>query len=398
MNTISLKRAVNLMLTFSICLLTLFLTGCWDRVEINDLALVMATGLDKANDNNIELSVQLAIPKAMGGGQGMVGGHGGDKPTIVEKATGKTIFEAMSRLQEKVSRRIFWGHNEVIIIGEKLAREGIQRHIDFFTRHPSPRERSFVFVAKGKAIDTLKVIPDLERSSAEITRELANFKIGMSVTLKELVQMLIGNTRAAALPWIEVEREPENKMGLRVNGTAVFKKDKMVGRINDKVTRGVLWLRNEIKLSAVTFEPKGAEGQISFNLLRSHTELIPKIENGKWKITAKVVTEDDVVENETKLNLMNPKIVKEIEKQLEQEIDDRILMTVKLVQEEMEADIFGFADAFYRHYPDQWSKVKDQWDEKFPEVEVDIKSNAYIRRPGMSTSPQGIPENEVKGK
>ncbi|MDQ7861043.1 hypothetical protein RCO48_08405 [Peribacillus frigoritolerans] len=40
---------------------------------------------------------------------------------IVEKATGTTIFDAMSLLQEKFSRRIFWGHNQVIIIGEKTS-------------------------------------------------------------------------------------------------------------------------------------------------------------------------------------------------------------------------------------------------------------------------------------
>jgi spore germination protein KC len=384
-------KTVKTVLILSICLFMLLLTGCWDRTEINDLALVLGTGIDITDDNKIELSVQLSIPNAMGGGQqGRVGG----KPTIVEKATGTTIYDAISRLQEKVSRHIFWGHNQVIIIGEKLAEEGIQKHFDFFARHPEPRIRAYIFVTDGKAIDVLKVIPNIEKSSAEIARELANFKIGMSVTLKDLLQMLSGEAGAVALPWIETKRED----GLRVNGTAVFKKDQMVGRIEDKETRGLLWLRNEIELSSVTFEPKGAEGKISFNLLRSRTKLIPKIENENWKIMVEIVTEDDVVENETKLNLMNPKIVKKLERQLEQEIDKRIHLTFELVQKEMEVDIFGFAEAFHRQYPDQWSKVKDQWDQQFPEVEVEIKSKAYIRRPGMSTSPQGLPEKEVKGK
>ncbi|HZH61585.1 MAG TPA: Ger(x)C family spore germination protein [Metabacillus sp.] len=396
MNTISLTKAVKLILTFSICSFTILLTGCWDRVELNDLALVMAAGLDKSDDDKIELSVQLAIPQAMGGGQRM---GGGGKPTTVEKVTGKTIFDAMSQLQEKVSRRIFWGHNRVIIIGDKLAEEGIQEHIDFFARYPSPRLRAFLFVSDGKAIDALKIIPDLEKSSAEVAKELAKFKVGMSVTVTDLLQMLSGEAGAAALPWIEVdEDEPVGKGVLRVNGTAVFKKDKMVGRIDDSVTRGVLWLKDEIELASVTVEPKGADGQISFNLLRSRTELIPKIDNGKWKMIVKIVTEDDAVENETKLNLMNPKIAKQLEKQLEQDIDERIRMTLEQVQKEMEADIFGFAEVFHRQYPDQWSKVKDHWEEKFPEIEVEMKTKAYIRRPGMSTSPQGVPQKEVKGK
>ncbi|MBK5502901.1 Ger(x)C family spore germination protein [Peribacillus sp. TH14] len=395
MNTISLTKAVKLMLTFSICSSTLLLAGCWDRVEINNLGIVLAAGLDKTADDKFEISVQMAIPEAMGGGQGMGGGEGGGgKMVIVEKATGTTIFDAMSLLQEKFSRRIFWGHNQVIIIGEKLAKEGIQKHIDFFARYPDSPIRANTFVTDGEAIDVLKAIPDLERSSAEFARDLANLKVGMSVTVKDLLQMLSGESEAAALPWIEVEQEGR----LSVNGTAVFKKDKMVGRLDDKITRGLLWVRNEIELSAVTVKPKkGAEDHISFNLLRSRTELIPKIENGNWIMTVKIVTEDDVVENETKLNLMNPRIVKKLERQLELEIEQRIRIMLEQLQKEMEADILGFAEAFHRQYPDQWSKVKDQWGEKFPEIEVEIKSKAYIRRPGMSTSPQGVPEKEVIG-
>lgn len=39
-------------------------------------------------------------------------------------------------------------------------------------------------------------------------------------------------------------------------GTAVLKKDKMVGQIDTKVTRGLLWLRNEIEVTAITINPK----------------------------------------------------------------------------------------------------------------------------------------------
>ena len=32
------------------------LSGCWDRVEVNDLAIVTAAAIDKKDDNQIELS------------------------------------------------------------------------------------------------------------------------------------------------------------------------------------------------------------------------------------------------------------------------------------------------------------------------------------------------------
>lgn len=395
MTNMFLMKALKITLVFTIC--SLLLTGCWDRIEINDLGLVLATGLDLTDDGELELSVQLAIPQAMGGGQGPSGGQGGGgEATTVEKVTGRTIFDALSKLQASVSRRIFWGHNRVIIIGEKLAEAGIQKHIDFFARHPSPRLRSYIFVSKGKATDVLSVVPDFENASSEVAREIAKFQIGLSVTLKDLLEMLSGEAGAAVLPWIEVEQEEKGKGGLRVNGTAVFKKDKMIDRIDEELTRGILWLRDEVKLAAVILEPEEAEGHISFDLLRSRTELVPKIENDNWKMIVKITTEDDTVENETNLNLMNPEIVKKLEKQLEEMVEERIRVTLDQVQKELKVDVFGFSDAFHNKYPKQWAKVKDQWGEKFPEIEVEIQTKAYIRRPGMSTTPQGKPEEEVQ--
>ncbi len=375
---------------------TIFLTGCWDRVEINDIGIILGAGLDKADNDMIELSVQLAVPKAMGGGSGGQSGSSA-KPFTVEKVTGRTISDAMSNLQGKFSRHIFWGHNRIIVIGEKLAKEGIQEHLDFFARHHDPRLRSYIFVAE-KASDVLQVIPAVENTSAEVARELAKFHFGLEVTVKELLQMLSGETGACALPWLEVDKELNGKGGLRLYGTVVFRKDKMVGKIDDKLTRGLLWLRDEIKLATVTIEPKENEGDISFIILRSYTVLTPKIQNGKWEMAVKIIIENDALENETKLNLMNPKIVNSLQKQLGKEVDQRIKLTLEEVQKGMGADIFGFGEEFHRKYPKQWSIVKDQWDEKFPEIEVEVKTKAYIRRPGMSTSPQGVPEKEVKEK
>ena len=61
----------RILLLLSICVSILFLSGCWDRVEVNDLAIVTATAIDKSDDNQIELSIQIFIPKSLssGGGQ-----------------------------------------------------------------------------------------------------------------------------------------------------------------------------------------------------------------------------------------------------------------------------------------------------------------------------------------
>lgn len=371
-----------------ICLLLFVLSGCWDRVEINDLAIVTGMGIDKTDEGDIELSVQIANPKAMASSGSSSGGQSSGDPIVVNTVTGKTIFDARSKLQEGLSRQFFEGHNRVIFISKELAEDGIKKHVDFFARFPSPRLRANVFIVDSKASDILKVPCDFELNSAEVARELAKLKIGLNITTKDLLQQLANESGSIALPIITAEENPAGKKGLRLSGSAIFKKDKMVGQIDSALTRGVLWIRNKIEMSSVTLEPENTEGYISFELLRSSTELIPTIKNGEWKMIVNITTEDDVVENETNLDILDTKITNKLEKQLEQKVKDRIQDTLDYVQKELEADIFGFGEAFHHKFPKQWEKEKDKWEEKFPKLEVEINGEAYIRRPGRSNIPQ----------
>ncbi|GAA0432284.1 Ger(x)C family spore germination protein [Lentibacillus halophilus] len=392
-----LRKTGNRKHVLLLCLIPIFLSGCWDRAEVNDLAIVSGMGINKTDEGDIKLSVQIINPKAIGGQGNSGGGQSGGNPVTVETAVGKTIFDARSKLQEQFSRKLFEGHNRVVIIGKSLAEAGIRKHIDFFARFPNPRLRANVFFTDGKASKILKVIPNLEVDSAEVARELAQLQIGMNVTIKDLLQQMASESGDVALPRISVNKGKLGE-GLRVNGTAIFKKDQLVGQIDDKVTRGLLWLIDQIQLSTVTIKPKDAKGYISFKLLRSSTELKPKIKNGTWTMTVNITTEDDVAENETKLDMMDPKVTKKLEKQLEKRIDKRIEMTLDKVQKGMEADVFNFAEAFHRTYPNQWKKAKNKWEEKFPELEINIQSTAKIRRPGRSTGPQGVPPDKEEQK
>nr|WP_054671091.1 hypothetical protein [Calditerricola satsumensis] len=119
----------------------------------------------------------------------------------------------------------------MIVIGERLARESIVPHIDFFARYPRTRLHAYVFVSKGNAAQVLSHIPPLERNAADAMRELAKFRIGKSTTMKELLQMLHTEGQSALVPWIE-ETATDGKQGdatlLRLDGVAILKNGKMI--------------------------------------------------------------------------------------------------------------------------------------------------------------------------
>lgn len=240
----------------------------------------------------------------------------------------------------------------------------------------------------------------LERSTAEALREYATLHIGMSVTLVDFRNMLNGEARAVALPYIQKGSKLDEQAQIQENsllmGTAIFRNDKMIGALTTKATRGLLWLRNEIIRASVSVNIPGGQGLISVIPLRATTKLVPKIENGKWSILVKIDTEGDVVENGTRLNMMDLSSIALVEKAVENEIRSRVSLALFYLQKELHADVTNFAAAFHRKYPQQWDEVKQSWDEIYPQVEVSTKIHAAIRRPGLTSESVGYPASQEK--
>lgn len=384
-----------------ISIIVLLLSGCWDRKEVNDLGLVTAAGIDKISDKTLELSVLVYIPKSAGSQQSMDGGSGGvSAQTLVRSATGITIADAMSKLQEKLPRHIFWGHSEVFIFNDELAKMGLAKQVDFIIRYPQLRERSQIFITHQKAKKVLSLLPPLERDLATVLRELESLKMGMEVTVKNYAEKLISDSKDTAVPYIKMLPPAEGKKKKEtiayISGTAIFKKDKMVGIIDASVTRGVLWLRNEVQLATVTVKPREAKGYVSLSLLEASSKLVPGFDHGRWKMVLKTEAEADIIQNTTQLDMTDPKVVKSLQRQLKKEIEDKVNLALTSVQKDMKADIFGFGDAFHRKYPALWKKQKSHWNEIFPNVDVTIDSNIKIRRQGMNSVLSSIFPREVK--
>ncbi|MDQ0903563.1 Ger(x)C family spore germination protein [Paenibacillus sp. V4I7] len=382
------------------------LSGCWSRIEVNDLAFVTAAGIDKMEDGKIRLALQVAIPRMLGAaGQGGFGGEKdiGTKAVWIVSEKGETILDAYRRLQEKLPRRIFFSHSGIIIIGDQMARGGVSPILDFFIRQREARMRSYIIFTKGESLNILKFIPKLEKIPAEIMREQVKQHIGVRINLKDFVHMLVteGVEPVAAemeLASSNLANEEDSKApspsnletNLSVKGSAIFKKDRLVGWMNDLETRGVLWLRKEMKTGVVTVNiPKEkGNGKISVLILKAKTQITPILRNGELNMEVKVRAENELYENNSKLDVSDPKVIQFVENELEEDLKQRIQIVLDMAQKKFESDIFGFGIEVERRYPKEWkNKYKEHWEEEFPKLKVNIIANMTVNRTGLTNKP-----------
>jgi spore germination protein KC len=379
-------KMMRMLLIWGITLI--LLTGCWNRVEINDLAIVTAIGLDLVEDDQLRLTLQVAVPSKLA--MGTTGGSGG-KSTIVISETGASVSEAYRNIQGKLSRRIFFSQSRVLLIGEDLAKKGVFHIVDFHTRYAEPRINSFIMFTKGKASKIINSMPKFESVSAEETRELAKMSVGFKIYVRDFLNMLLTEgiePFASQFTLKPLEVNTKNKPGetQAVNGIAVFKGDKLVGWMDEVEARGLLWLRNEIKTGVITVnipEEKGG-GNISMEIVRGETNIVPILKRGELKLDVDVVTELSVIENDSKLNLLETKVIEEIQTYAEEKISKRIGMIIEKAQKEYESDIFGFGQSVYKKYPKEWNThYKENWENEFAQTKVAVHSKAFVRRIGL---------------
>lgn len=376
------RRTAPAFLSLLVC--AFLLAGCWNAREVNDLAIITATGVDLTEDGQIELSVKIYLTSPSGSGS-MSGQPDGNKGTsVVRSVTGINMADAASRLQKKISRKVFWGQTDVFLFGERMARAGLEEPLDFLLRHTASRERAHVFVSESTAKNVLLLSPPIERSVADALVRMAEQQTGLNITMMDLAQMLISKSKAAVLPIVLITSgQGEQESFPYIQGVAAIKNGRMIGQMNENATRGVMWLRNEIRQATVTVSPEQSDGYVSLHLHRNHTRLIPKIEGGRWIMTVRITGQDDVVENTTDLDLSVPDHIGKVEKELEKVVNTRVKMALELAQKEYNADVFQFADTFYRKYPKIWEANADRWDEIFPKVEVRLETDMRIARPGL---------------
>lgn len=101
-------------------IVTMLISGCWDRNEINDYAFWIGTALDLSENGKLTKALRLQFPLISKAARG---GGSEQRANIVLTATGTSIVDLTQQIQDKLPRRVFLGHRRSIFIGEKLAKK-----------------------------------------------------------------------------------------------------------------------------------------------------------------------------------------------------------------------------------------------------------------------------------
>lgn len=379
--------------TFVLLILSLVLTGCWDRRELNEIAITLALGIDKV-DEEFQLTAQVVVPSEVSMKQ-----SSGRSTVTLFQATGETIFEAFRKMTIDSPRKIYPGHLRMLVIGEELAKAGVGESLDLLSRDWELRSDFYVVVAKDKtAAEILNVTTPIESIPANkmfntLKTSEENWAVTKGVTLDELLGDFITDGKDAVLTGIQVFGNQEvgsSKQNvesitpaaqIQYDYLAVFRQDKLVGWLNESESKGYNYIIDSVK-STVASISCPEEGKVSIEVINSKSELKGKINKGEPEVNVTIEVEGNVGEVECHIDMKDTKTIDALEKSYEKELKEIVHQTIETLQKQYKSDIFGFGQAIHRSNPKTWKKIKNRWDEEFTELTVNVEVDMKIRDTG----------------
>ncbi|WP_226528626.1 Ger(x)C family spore germination protein [Metabacillus niabensis] len=385
--------------------LLLFLTGCWDREELDEIAIVAGIAVDKGKEKKYRMTVEV-INSAEFGKQSAQG----NAPVNIYTLEGNSLSELSNKMNVGLTRKLVFSHTRVLYISEEVARDGIFGFLDFLDRSGQFRNDFSIVITSGYPASTFtKITYPVQKSpslklSTQITTLTDEWGGNPDVQLYDFITSLISKGINPVAGIISIRGDPEKGQSVDNNkeidpgalvladGMAIFKGDKMVGKLSLNETRGYLWtkeLRSTSLSIACDSEDANTTNKDEFYLdvrvIRSKVNLESKYENDRPKIKVKINAEAKIQGTQCAKDLTKINVYSDQEKLVEKFVKAEISQLIKKVQKEYEVDIFGFGDALNRQDHKKYKEVEYRWDEEFAKAELDVEVDIQLLRAGIKS-------------
>lgn len=382
---------------------SMLLVGCWDLKDIEVLALVANIAFDVGKSKEYELTVQILLPEILHG-QSTAKAAGEGNPIFVIAVEGQTPFEANRKLHEYIPRRPFFGNTRSIVIGEELARQGVLPVLNMVEINHEFRRSKMIFMALGDGGRVLEIKARIMVNPGDIPvgfmQNLPGIASTVTQTVGNFITQVSSSTIEAVLPVVKViEGEPEvgDNPEVRVAKTAAFKGDRLVGFLDERESRGLLWVLGRGKIKGViSFQSPETLEIVTIEITRNSSFIDASIDDeGRLSVDITIRTEGNLVDQTGFADLYDPQIRRSIERRYAETVRQEIEHALNKAQKELRTDIFGFGGAFFRAYPRVWrDSLELMWDELYPYITVNIHVEAHVRSSNLIKEPPRVGGNQ----
>lgn len=399
------------------------LAGCWDRRELNNIAFVFTMGVSRASNGDFLVGLQIPIPRKLAGrGGGGAKGGGAEQNSLVRTTQGPTVDGAIRKLGAVLGRSLSFGHCDVIIVKDDIAKDGgLASLLDFISRFWEFRRQTIILVSSRDPVEILLSSPELETTLGEnlaktVQEAIHDSSVCYISTVREILerQSILG--AHVVLGRVDLVNDPDGNRTSIVEGAAVFERNRLIGFLDGDETRGLNIILNHIRGSALSLDLTAglpADGEagptpgyhagerdnkspdaavprptVSVFITRFNSKTAARLEGGQPVIDIKINVTGQVTEASYAVPLQSSQGLSALNNALAKRVEGLCRAAIVKTQSfPVGCDVFFFSEAIHDRFPAVWAEISDRWDEYYKTLKVNVIVNANIIESGMACDP-----------
>ena len=377
------KKIVIIIFIIAMC--PIILCGCWNYREIDTLAIVAGMAIDKDVATNKYIVTTEIITSQRQMGSSSISSE-------LYSSEGDSIFNAVRETIEKTGLKLFWSDAKVIIVSESIANEGVIPVIDWANRDSEPRSDVWMLIAKGNsAAEILKAKVKLnEVVSFHLDDTMMSGKILSKFVDSRLWSFVDGISSEEKSQTVATVRNELNGSTIspRLDGSAIFKSDKLVGYLDGDETLYMLMIKDKVEGGLITLKNiSGSITNITLEIHENKTKLTPLYNNGTVSLLIDIYPVVTIGEVQGTKDFMKDENLKTLQSEAEKRIEGNIQYLISSLQKNYDNDVLGFGEIFEKEKPKVSENFKKNGEDIFTNIKTEVNVHLQIKSSGMTTGP-----------
>ncbi len=361
------------LLILAIAMLSLLLSGCWDRHELKRVKLIQGSGFE-ASAEGVRMTSSLAVSdKQQSASQ-----------IAVLSGEGRTIREARVEMSKRIALEVDSSKSKLIVVDRQLAEKDLYEALDVIYRDPRNPLDMKIAISKDSTQEIMRLQitdePFIGIHIRELLESSEKHSIVPKTDIQQLCSMIFSSGQDGVVPIIGLT--PDRK-GVRTDGAALLHNTRMTGTLDSLQTTMLLLLQGKLGGPAsltlqIDEEESGMKRFVTVNLQTSDTRIDLRRRNEEG-VVLRMKVRAELIENPNASYHVSQH-TRELESKLAETLERMAADTIRLLQE-ANCDAIGIGRKLKALDYAAWRQL--DWAEAYPQERIRTEVKAKLIRHGI---------------
>ena len=366
----------------------LFCNGCWDKKELNQLALVQMMAIDY-DAGNYQVTLQLILPSA-------------EKETVTGDnlwamtGEGASVGDAIQKISLAAPRELYLDHLDLVLLGEGLLEQNIEQGLDYLLKENVLRRRTSLLAVQGNAGALLSNSAELAKMDIFYIDNLLkdqSRRIYHSDAMINTYYLSVYNgiQDTFVIPRILLDGD-KDVQNMRLEGAALIQGGKLAAWADREWMLGYYWVNGGKEILTLqhdelahTENEAGIVGQGA--AAKQHRQVVVELEKKKcrWELVSedplkmRVTMRSDIKIISGYDSWRDSKEADAICRQIQQLVEQKAMLQIQnsfSQAKHNQTDAFRLGRWLYAWHP--YLIQEDRWPEQFATIPIEIRLDTNI--------------------